>query len=90
MKNNPKKHMGKISIKGKEDKTKVEKEVFSFVTPNCNTEGFLQNTKGLLTVILMDSLLFYIRSSCWYFSLVVPMEFPYGSLRVPVVSPLSS
>ena len=42
-KNNPKKHMGKD--KYKEDETKeVEKEEF-----------FLQNTKGLLTVILKDS-----------------------------------
>ena len=62
-KNNPKKHMGK------EDETKeVEKEVFFLQ----NTKGLLTvilkdslcNTKGLLTVILKDSLLLYIRSSC--------------------------
>ena len=87
--NNPKKHMGKISIKGKEDETKeVEKEELLL----CNTKGlltvilrgFLQNTKGHLTIILKDSLLFYISSSCWYFSLVSSLRVLLGFQLYPL------
>ena len=44
-KNNPKNHMEKI---GKEDETKVEKEVFLL----CNTKGLL--TEGFLTVLYKE------------------------------------
>ena len=69
--------MGKDKYKGKEDETKeVEKEELLL----CNTKGLLTvilkdslcNTKGLLTVILKDSLLFYIRSSCFCIQRVFP------------------